>query len=118
MAYLSYLTTTATVHLEDDSRSLGGGITGDRWTQALASIQCSQPINLDATKGETLGRDGLILDTKIFIAGPIPTLGGGFPPLGPGYQLRVNGRRFDVDSVIDEVGFGRIIKILCKEVKA
>ena len=37
---------------------------------------------------------------------------------GPGWQVRIDGRRFDVDSEIDSAGFGRVVRILCREVLA
>ena len=111
MAYSDFLTTTCTLHQADETRGAGGAISGDVFGPAIYTRSCSQPVPLSPDRGETLGRDGLILTHAIQIEGP--RLG-----LGPGWQARVDGRIFDVDSEIDSAGFGRVVRILCREVQA
>jgi hypothetical protein len=111
MAYTDFLTTTCTIHQGDEARGSGGAIAGDIFGAAVFTVTCSEPVPLSPYSGETLGRGGLILTHAIQIVGP--RLG-----IGPGYQVRVGGRRFDVDSEIDSAGFGRVVRILCREVQA
>lgn len=111
MAYSDFLTTSCTIHQADETRGGGGAVAGDVFGPAVFTRSCSQPVPLSPTRGETLGRDGLILTHAIQIDGP--RLG-----LGPGWQVRVDGRRFDVDSELDSAGFGRVVRILCREVLA
>jgi len=112
MAFTDYLTTTSDVFKDIDTRSSGGALRGDSFTPtAMTAIQCSEPVPLDPSKGETLGRDGLVLDHAIYFEGPRRGL-------GPGYQLRIGDRRFDVDCELDVVGFGRIVRVLCREAVA
>ena len=111
MAYSDFLTASCTIHQADETRGSGGAIPGDVFGPAVFTVSCSQPVPLSLDRGGTLGRDGLILTHAIQIEGP--RLG-----LGPGWQVRVEGRRFDVDSEIDSAGFGRVVRILCREVLA
>lgn len=111
MAYSDFLKATCTIHQADESRGAGGAIPGDVFGPAVYSVSCSNPVPLSPSAGETLGRDGLILTHAIQIMGP--RLG-----IGPGWQVRVDGRRFDVDNELDSAGFGRVVRILCREVQA
>jgi len=111
MAYTDFLTTSCTIHQADETRGGGGAIPGDIFGAAVHTVPCSQPVPLSPDRGETLGRDGLILTHAIQIEGP--RLG-----VGPGWQARVDGRRFDIDSEIDSAGFGRVVRLLCREVQA
>lgn len=113
MAFANYLTTTAAVWLQNEDRSEGGAIEIDPFAidPDIAGFACSQPVPTDSSRRETLGRDGLILTHKVYFEGPRKGL-------RPGHQLRIDGRRFDVDSEIDAVGFGRYVKALVREVVA
>ena len=111
MAYSDFLTASCTIHQADETRGAGAAVAGDIFGPAVYTVSFSQPVPLSPDRGETLGRDGLILTHAIQIEGP--RLG-----LGPGWQVRVDGRRFDVDSEIDSAGFGRVVRILCREVQA
>lgn len=109
MAYSDYLTTTCTIHEPIEIRGEGGAFPGDVFTEPRFTLSCSQPIPLNPQRGDTLGRDGLILTHAVMVDGPRRGI-------GPGWQVRIDGRRFDVDSEIDSVGFGRIVKLMCREV--
>ena len=111
MAYTDYLTTTCTLHQADESRGSSGAIPGDRFGGAVFTLVCSSPVPLSPERGDTLGRDGLILTHAIMLEGPRRGI-------GPNWQAIVDGRTFDVDSEIDAVGFGRIVRLLCREVLA
>jgi hypothetical protein len=109
MAFEDYLTQTCNVFISDNTRNSAGAVRGDAFLPFLSGIACSAPIPLDNSKGETVGRDGLVLDHKILMAGPRRSL-------TVQHQIRIGSRRFDVDSELDQVGFGRVIKVLCREV--
>jgi hypothetical protein len=99
MAFEDYLTTTCDIYTSDNTRNVAGAVRGDVFALFLGGQPCTLPMPIDQSKGETLGRAGLILDTKILMGGP-----------------RIGSRRFDVDSELDQVGYGRVIKVLCREV--
>lgn len=112
MAFVNYLTTTAEVWLYDETRSEGGGMNVEPYAPAgIDSFACSQPVPTDPSRGETLGRDGVVLTHKVYFEGPRKGL-------RPGHQLRIDGRRFEVDCELDSVGFGRIVKALVREAVA
>lgn len=112
MAFTDYLTTRCTVWIESTTQGEGGAADAEPFAPAdIADFACSQPVPTDPSRGETLGRDGLILTHKVYFEGPRKGI-------RPGHQLRIDGRRFDVDCELDAVGFGRIIKVLCREVIA
>lgn len=113
MAFTDYLTTTCDIYRASENRGQGGAIPGDVFedTPQYAAIPCSQPVPLNPANGETMGRDGLILTHAVMMEGPGRNL-------APGHQIRIGSRRFDVDSDIDAVGFGVIVRVLCREVIA
>lgn len=112
MAYTDYLTTRASVWIQSDTQGDGGAVDADPFVVTdIPDFACSQPVPTDPSKGETMGRDGLILTHKVYFEGPRNGI-------RPGHQLRIDGRRFDVDCELDSVGFGRIVKVLCREVIA
>lgn len=111
MAFSDYLTTWCTIHRDDDTPSAAGSIDGQAFSSSIGRVRCSKPVPIDPSKrGETLGRDGLVLDTIIYIEQP--------QGLRPGHQIRIGARRFDVDAEVDIVGFGRVVKVLCREAVA
>lgn len=112
MAFSNYLTTTAQVWIQNEDRSEGGAIEIDPFARSeIADFSCSQPVPLDGSRRETLGRDGSILTHAIYFEGPRKGL-------RPGHQIRIDGRRFDVDVELDAIGFGRYVKALAREVVA
>lgn len=111
MAYTDFLTTFCTIHADIDTPSEAGSVPGQAFSASLRRVRCSKPVPLDKTRqAETLGRDGLVQDTVIYLDS--------VQSLRPGYQLRIGTRRFDVDQEVDVVGFGRVVKVLCREVIA
>lgn len=112
MAYSDYLTTTCDIHQASEERGTGGAIPGNDYGPVVYNdVPCSQPVPLAPNSGDTLGRDGLIMTHSIYYDGPRKGI-------GPGWQIRVGSRRFDVDSEIDTVGFGRVVRAICREVQA
>lgn len=112
MAFTDYLTTRAAVFTEAETQGEGGAYDAEPFQpDDIPDFACSQPVPTDPSKGETLGRDGLVLTHKVYFEGPRKGL-------IPGHQLRIDGRKFDVDCELDAVGFGRIVKVLCREVVA
>jgi hypothetical protein len=109
MAFEDYLTTTCDIYTSDNTRNVAGAVRGDVFSLFLGGQSCTLPMPIDQSKGETLGRAGLILDTKILMGGPRRGL-------TVDHQIRIGSRRFDVDSELDQVGYGRVIKVLCREV--
>lgn len=111
MAYSDYLTSSCDIRLALDNRGAGGAIPGDQFNDpAYTSVPCSQPVPISPNSGDSMGRDGLIMTHSIYYDGPRKNI-------GPGWQIVVGSRKFDVDSEIDTVGFGRVVRAICREVQ-
>ena len=111
MAFDDYLIIKCDVFVSDNTRNSAGAVRGDAFLPYLSNVSCTPPMPIDNSKGETVGRDGLILDTTILMAGPRRGL-------TAQHQIRIGSRRFDVESELDQVGYGRVVKVLCREVVA